>query len=244
MSSVDYEHIAAAYAAGRTIHPGVFAALQQAIAVGGPEPRVLEVGSGTGNYIGALQAATGCRAWGVEPAPAMLAVAASRWPSVTFLPGAGAALPLSEAAFDFVFTVDVIHHIEDGAAYFRAARRVLVPGGRTCTVTDSVQIIAARCPLTVYWPETVAVELRRYPPLAQLWQWMAGAGLRDDGEAVVEFDYLLDNSDAYRERAYSSLRLIDDAAFARGLVRLEADLTRGPVQCTSRYVMLWGQAAV
>ena len=167
MSSVDYEHIAAAYAAGRTIHPGVFAALQQAIAVGGPEPRVLEVGSGTGNYIGALQAATGCRAWGVEPAPAMLAVAASRWPSVTFVPGAGAALPLSEAAFDFVFTVDVIHHIEDGAAYFRAARRVLAPGGRICTVTDSEKIIAMRCPLTVYWPETAAVELRRYHPTAQ-----------------------------------------------------------------------------
>jgi hypothetical protein len=60
---------------------------------------------------------------------------------------------------------------------------------------------------------------------------------------VVEFDYLLDKSDAYRERAYSSLRLIDEAAFARGLARLAADLARGPVQCTARYVMLWGQAA-
>ena len=244
MPLVDYEHIAAAYAVGRTIHPGVFAALQQAIAMGGPEPRVLEVGSGTGNYIGALQAATGCVACGVEPAPAMLAVAASRWPDVTFLLGFGEALPLPDAAYDFVFTVDVIHHIEAGAAYFRAARRVLASGGRICTVTDSARIIAMRCPLTVYWPETMAVELRRYPPLAQLWQWMAGAGFRGDGEAVVEFDYLLDNSDVYRDRAYSSLRLIDEAAFARGLARLDADLAAGPVQCTARYVMLWGQAAV
>ena len=244
MHLVDYEQIAAAYATGRTIHPGVFASLQRAIAAGGPELRVLEVGSGTGNYIGALQAATGCVACGVEPAPAMLAVAASRWPDVTFLPGFGEALPLPDAAYDFVFAVDMIHHLADGAAYYGEARRVLAPGGRICTVTDSARIIATRCPLTVYWPETMAVELRRYPPAVQLWRWMADAGFRVAGEEAVEFHYLLYKSDPYRERAYSCLRLIDDTAFIRGLAHLEADLARAPIPCSARYALLWGDVGM
>ncbi len=244
MPLVDYEQIAAAYATGRTVHPGVFASLWEAIAAGGPELRVLEVGSGTGNYIGALQAATGCVAWGVEPAPAMLAVAASRWPDVTFLPGFGETLPLPDAAYDFVFTVDVIHHLADGAAYYGEARRVLAPGGRICTVTDSEKIIAMRCPLTVYWPETAAVELRRYHPTAQIVRWMAGAGIAPGHEATVESAYLLHDSGPYRERAYSCLRLIDDTAFMRGLARLEADLARAPIPCTARYALLWGDVAM
>lgn len=243
MSSVDYAQIAAAYATGRSIHPGVFAALHAAVTTRGKALRVLEVGSGTGNYIGALQAATGCQAWGVEPAAAMLAVAADRWPAVTFLPGAGESLPLPGAAFDLVFTVDVVHHLRDCAAYFHAARRVMAPGARVCTVTDSADIIATRCPLTVYWPETEAVELLRYHTVAQLKQWMAAAQIAPAGAETVAATYLLADSAPYRTRAYSCLRLIDDAAFDRGLARLEADLARGPVTCTARYVMLWGEVA-
>ena len=40
--------------------------------------------------------------------------------------------------------------------------------------------------------------------------------------------------------AFSSLLLIDEDAFARGMARLEADLARGPIPCVSPYTLIWG----
>ncbi len=83
--------------------------------------------------------------------------------------------------FDLVFSVDVIHHVSDKAAFYREAARVLQPGGHACTVTDSEEIIRRREVLSGYFPETVEVELARYPRLADLEGWMAEAGLVESG---------------------------------------------------------------
>ena len=48
---------------------------------------------------------------------------------------------------------------------------------------------------------------------------------------------------AYRDRAFSSLHLIEEEAFRRGISRLEADLARGPIPCVSLYTMIWGSVA-
>jgi hypothetical protein len=43
----------------------------------------------------------------------------------------------------------------------------------------------------------------------------------------------------YADKACSSLHLISDDAFRRGMLRLEADLAKGPIPRPWRYVMLW-----
>lgn len=237
MTSINYDQLAADYAANRRPHPGVFAALQAAI-VG--EMAALEIGCGTGNYIGALHAATGAACAGIDPSAEMLAIARRRWPTVRFERAPGETLPFAAERFDFAFAVDVVHHLTDPAASFQEARRVLRPGGAFCIVTDSARIIAARMPLSVYWPETIAVELTRYHPVEQLQAWLSAAGFAAFRANTVEHCYTLTDVAPYRARAYSALRLIDDAAFARGLAALEADLARqGELNCTARYALLW-----
>jgi hypothetical protein len=59
-------------------------------------------------------------------------------------------------------------------------------------------------------------------------------------ESVVEFAYSLTDIQAYRERAFSSLHLISDEAFERGITRMEAALQTGPIKGLSLYTMLWG----
>jgi ubiquinone/menaquinone biosynthesis C-methylase UbiE len=237
--SVDYDQLAQLYARHRQVHPDVPAHLID-IARLGPTSSVLEVGCGTGNYITALVAATGCAGWGIDPSPQMLAQAQAQAPHLHFRQGHAAQVDFPAETFDLVFSVDVIHHVQDRAAYFGEAYRVLKPGGRVCTVTDSAEIIRTRCPLAVYFPETVEVELRRYPAVAELRELSAQAGFGMFAETAVEFAATITDLRPYQNRTYSCLHLISDEAFARGMQRLETDAAQGPIPWVSRYLLLWG----
>jgi len=240
MPTIEYDQIAEAYAQYRGIHPGVLAAL---CAAARPTSRVLEMGCGTGNYIAALQAEVGCPCWGIDPSVEMLAQARGRVPAVHLIQGRGEQIDLDLASFDLLFSVDVIHHVADHAAYYREAYRVLAPGGRICTATDSAWIIRHRQPLSTYFPETVPRELARYPRIAALRAHMATAGFDGMDERTVAYSYPLHDVGAYRARTYSALHLISEEAFQRGLARMERDLAQGPIVCTPRYKLLWGRKA-
>ena len=85
-----------------------------------------------------------------------------------------------------------------------------------------------------------SVELQRYPPVPTLLEEMARAGFVEPRLVEVSRDFDLDEIQAYRDRAFSSLHLIEEDAFRRGISRLEADLARGPIPCVSLYTMIWG----
>ena len=207
----------------------------------GPASSVLEVGCGTGNYARALAGRHRLAAYGLDPSVAMLRHACTHPEPVTWLQGRAEGLGFANGTFDLVFSVDVIHHVADKGAFYRGAARVLRPGGRMCTVTDSAEIIRRREILSGYFPETVEVELHRYPRLAQLEAWMAAAGLVEYETVTVEEPYEITSVQPFRDRAYSSLHLISDGAWRAGLARLERDLARGPVRGTARYACLWGK---
>lgn len=178
---------------------------------------------------------------GIDPARRMLAQARfnDRECTVPFLQRTAERLPFANAALDFVFSVDVIHHVGDRPAYFREAFRVLRPSGRTCTVTDSAADIRGRVPLSSHVPERIPVELARYPAIGTLTAELAAAGFRDIATAGVARAYALTESTAYRNLAFSSLHLISREAVSSGLARLPAALARGPVAANSRYTLVW-----
>lgn len=239
---IDYEAAAAAYARNRAVHPGVVADLVRG---GGltAASRVLDVGCGTGNYARAVQDATGCAISGIEPSDQMRqrAEGAAEWTAL--VAGAAERLPFPDGAFDLVYSTDVIHHVGDRPAAFAEAFRVLAPGGRLAIATDSRADIARRRPLSNYFPETVAIEERRYPATETLQAEMAAAGFAAIHETRVELEYPLTDATGYRERAYSSLLLLDETAFQRGLARLEHDLAAGPIPALSLYTLVWGTHA-
>jgi ubiquinone/menaquinone biosynthesis C-methylase UbiE len=238
--AVDYNRAAGEYAAHRRIHAGVFRQLWQQGRVQ-PESRVLEVGCGTGNYASSLAGYTGCTAWGLDPSAGMLVHARAHPERIGWVLGRAERIGLAGGIFDLLFSVDVIHHVADKAALYREAARLLRPGGQVCTVTDSEEIIRRREVLSGYFPETVEVELARYPHLADLEGWMAEAGLASLGTVVVEEPYEVSSAQPYRDKAFSSLHLISEEAWRAGLERLEQVLARGPVRGASRYACLWGR---
>jgi ubiquinone/menaquinone biosynthesis C-methylase UbiE len=242
VQGVDYDQAAGEYAAHRRVHGGVFRELSERGRLG-PAATILEVGCGTGNYVSALAGHFGCTAYGLDPSAGMLAHARGQPEHVTWLLGRAEHLPFAADVFDLIFSVDVIHHLLDKAAFYREVLRVLRPGGLVCTVTDSADIIQRREILSGYFPETVDIELARYPGIAQLQGWMAQAGLPALDIITVEEPYELTSAQPFHDRAYSSLHLIPEEAWRAGLVRLERDLAHGPIRGLSRYACVWARKA-
>jgi ubiquinone/menaquinone biosynthesis C-methylase UbiE len=242
VQGVDYDRAAGEYATHRRVHGGVFRELCERGSLG-PAATILEVGCGTGNYVSAVAGSFGCTACGLDPSFGMLAHARSQPEHVTWLLGRAEDLPFAADVFDLIFSVDVIHHVLDKAAFYRQAMRALRPGGLLCTVTDSADIICRREILSGYFPETVDIELARYPRIAQLEGWMAEASLATGEIIIVEEPYELTSAQPFHDRAYSSLHLIPEQAWRAGLARLERALARGPIQGRSRYACVWARKA-
>ena len=236
---INYDRIASEYCQHRKVHPGVLAQLIERSAIG-KNSKVLEVGCGTGNYAVALRTQIGCSVSAIDPSEEMLHRAKERSAEVDFTIGTAEKLDFSSCSFDLIFSVDVIHHLTSLVDFFKESFRVLLDGGMICTVTDLEWIIRHRKPLASYFPETVETELKRYPKIDQLKRIMTKVGFVDIEEHMVEFSYELHDTQAYRDKAFSSLHLISKKAFELGIGRMERDLRSGPIRCVSRYSLLWG----
>ena len=118
-----------------------------------PGARVLDVGAAQGLAMVAFERA-GYEAYGVEPWPqaidASRVVAARTGTDARILEGAAESLPFPPASFDLVHAHSVLEHVEDPAAVFAEAQRVLCPGGGFYFYTTS-----ALCPRQR--------EIRRFP---------------------------------------------------------------------------------
>jgi SAM-dependent methyltransferase len=231
---IDHDEAARAYTQHRGPDPAVLAAL---IAVTKPGSMVLEVGCATANYLSAVARETGCACWGVEQSEQMRTHAANG--SFTILAGDAEHLQFANDTFDLVYSVDVIHHLGNRDEYFREVARVLRPGGRVCTVTDSEDDIRGRRPLSVYFPETVAIDVARYPSTRELDAAITAAGLTRDGLLSIAAPHLVRDIAPYRDRAYSCLHLIGEEAHREGLRRMEEDLALGPIEGVRPYTLYW-----
>lgn len=238
----NFNEFASEYAQYRKVDPPV---LEDLLTTGlvGKDSTVLEVGCGTGNYITAIANTTHALCYGLDPADKMLANAQASpiANEIQWHTGYARSLEFPDSTFDLVYTVDVSHHILHKLTYFQEAFRVLKPGGKICTVTDSEWIISHREPLATYFPATIDLNMKRYPSIADLFNCKSEAGFVNISEKMAEYPYMLYDAEGYRNKAYSSLHLIDERDYREGLMRLESDLKNGPMLCHSYYLLIWGE---
>jgi SAM-dependent methyltransferase len=100
--------------------------------------RVLDLGSGAGDFAAAAVGAGAKTVVGAEVADAAVRRARARHPGLDFrLVPIDGPLPFDEGAFDLVWASEVIEHVADTARWLSEVRRVLVPGGRLLLTTPS-----------------------------------------------------------------------------------------------------------
>jgi SAM-dependent methyltransferase len=187
--------------------------------------RVLDVGCGTGRLAAAL-ADRGAKVWGVDASEDMLAEArAVAGRRVGLKLGRAEELPFRDGWFDCAVLRLVVHLVERPRA-FAELHRVLAPDGRVVVATF------ARGHFERYWlvrvfPEVAEIDRRRFPSTAVLAGELREAGFAAVRERVLHQAATLPRADALeriRGRFISTLRLLDDDAFAAGLARAEGQL--------------------
>jgi ubiquinone/menaquinone biosynthesis C-methylase UbiE len=189
-----------------------------------PGQRVLDIGCGTGRFLAAL--APKASVWGIDASPEMLAVARQRVPGNVKLKLARAEdPPFKESWFDRVVYWLVVHLLDREAA-FRAAKRLLAPGGRAGVVTFDSEYFSDfwlnRC-----FPRFEAIDRARFPTAEEIERELREAGF---GQVRIVRHHQHDQID--RETALakiagrhiSTFDLLDEAEYEDGRALAERTL--------------------
>lgn len=224
----DYDRMAPRYEAGRSLPEGGMQAWRAALSTYLPPidaMPVLDLGSGTGIWSRAIARWFDVRVIGVEPSDGMRAVAAATEPHplVGYVAGRAEDLPLDAGSMGAAMLSTVIHHVEDVDATVGELDRVLRPGSPVLLRsafsdrTDGITWLR-------YFPEARPMAEARWPRVDDVVEAFFHGGfsfaeLRSIPQ--VSASNLREYRDRIRHRADSTLAILDESAFQRGMAALE-----------------------
>jgi ubiquinone/menaquinone biosynthesis C-methylase UbiE len=229
---VDYDAIAPHYDAryGVNALPGIAGLLRQIAAEAGDgHGLALEVGCGTGYWLGMLAGHTR-HLYGLDLSAGMLRRAQAHAPASALAQGQAGQLPFAGASFDLLICVNALHHFPDKQAFVAESRRVLRLGGVWVNVGMDPHAGRDRWYLYDYFPGTLETDRQRFPSAGTLVDWAKAAGFEratwltgerifavQRGRAVLDDPFL-------RKYGTSQLALLSDNAYQTGLARLTQDV--------------------
>jgi SAM-dependent methyltransferase len=239
---MDYSNIAGTYAARRWALPWKVHALVDAACRLESGSNIVDVGCGTGDYLLALFQRRPMHNYsGCDLSPKMLAQARARCPQAKLeMANADQQLPGGDDTADLVYSVDVLHHLQNYGRYFSECARILRPGRTLIVITDAEEDIRVRT-LAALFPETLPINLERYPSAGQLVSTALDAGLRLVSRRRVRGYIDLDDRfmATLADKAISELRLIPDDAHAEGMKRAQEAREQGAKWLSQSTALSW-----
>jgi SAM-dependent methyltransferase len=240
----DYAGIAATYVTRRWAVSWKLQPLVDALHSMERPSEVVDVGCGTGDYLFALQQEfPSLRYRGVDISPEMLESARKRCPWAKLeIVNVDEGLTGETGTTDFIYSIDVLHHLQDYDRYFGGCARVLRTGGRLIVITDSEADIYART-LGKFFPETIRINLLRYPAIEELLHRADNAGLQLQSRRTARGSLDLDERVMcmLADRSISELRLIHDRDHDRGMNRVQMAKINGEKWISQTTVLEWSR---
>jgi SAM-dependent methyltransferase len=239
---MDYASVAATYAKRRWPLSWKLTPLLDAISHLEGSSEVVDVGCGTGDYLLALhEKYPRHRYRGVDISPEMLGRARDRCPWARLDIGNADQDLLGEAGVAaVVFCIDVLHHLQDYRRFFTECARILRVEGILIVITDLDGDIHART-LGKLFPETIAINLQRYPRIHELLECSAHSDLdlvsQETVSGLLDFDDRVMSMLA--DRSLSELRLISDQAHRQGMRRARMAQLNGNKWLSQTTVLEW-----
>jgi len=220
----DKSDIHKTYGAGRALNADqveVWSAVFREALAGAAARRIVDLGCGIGRFSAMLRDVSGAAVYGVDRSARMLAMAASD-PATHGIPwvrASGEALPLRAGAVDLILMFLVFHHVVDRAACLRECARVLSPRGVLIIVNSTVETLDTQRWLP-FFPSARAIDLARIPSHRGLVDLAASADFSLSLHRVV-LNPVAPNLRVYADRVarrtISTLQLVSDDEFARGI---------------------------
>jgi SAM-dependent methyltransferase len=217
-----YDRIGQRYTTNRRSDPRIRRAIERAL---GDARTVVNVGAGTGSY-----EPTDRLVIAVEPSAAMLAQRPAH--AARALRAAAEALPFHGAAFDASLAILTMHHWSDRQRGLREMRRV---SRRVVLLTWDADV-GRRFWLLEYFPELLAFDIPRFPPMPALAAEVGGHCViepvpipRDCEDGFLGAFWARPEVylDAHARAGMSTFAFLDPADVERGVERLRSDLQDG-----------------
>jgi SAM-dependent methyltransferase len=202
--------------------------------------RVLDLGCGTGRFLGPLASRFPILVCGVDSSRKMLTVASRTLAAspVPLVEATAEALPFASETFDLVFLSMVLHHIQGSRAALAELAHVVRRGGVLFVRTPTMETMDSYLWMR-FFPEGAAVEKSRLLRRDAIEARLPGFAMRRR-QTITQL-FASGPREYYgkiAERTLSSLRAIPDAAFAEGLAALERHCAAAPREPVSEQVDL------
>ncbi len=228
LKGIDYDEVAASYneryKSGAYRPEGIASKLLNLVHETDAE-RVLEVGCGTGHWLGILQ--DKARVVGLDPSPGMLRKAVEQKGKFSLIQGDASLLPFQSNSFDMVYCVNALHHFKYPSAFIAEAYKVLKENGVLAVIGMNPHPLKDRWFIYDYFPGTREADLKRYPSPGAITDWMIATGFGkiqwSVGEHILN-DKRGDEVLSLTKEFTSQLTLLSSEEYAKGKVQIEADL--------------------
>jgi ubiquinone/menaquinone biosynthesis C-methylase UbiE len=209
---------------------------------------ILDVGCGTGRF-SILFAQRGAAVTGLDRSKTMLAAAQASAPAalheLLHYVHADANEGLPQGNFDAITFFMSIQYIALNEAFLESLHCALAPGGAVAIVTLPHRHFTENEVLTKYFPSIPRIDLARFPSIPELERMLRDHGFGDVNvrEVVDENEGAGDELISRVERKYvSTLHLLDDAEFERGLAAMRSEISGMCVRRTMRAAIVSARA--
>lgn len=217
------------YVAARELTAEAIATWQEALGRFAPASReiryVVDLGCGTGRFSGLLADLYGGVVVGIDPSVRMLGHRELHDRRVVrFLAGAAEAIPTGSGTIDLLFLSMVYHHLLSVREALDEMYRVLRPRGQVIVRNPTRETHEEGYEYLRFFPEVMDLERERMPSRRALTQAFRDHGFTGLRHEIIKQQVAVNSADLLRKvrlRGLSSLAMISDAAFQRGLCDLE-----------------------